>query len=82
MIYIIPPDSVQIAVKCLCGVCQFLLRFCSRGALAQSCGVSGKSSEWPQYGNVWYVIMAKPWQIPSLKWIPATVLWYSRARCF
>ena len=58
------------------------LRFCLRGVPAQSCGWGDKSSEWPRYGNIWHVIMAKPWQIPPLKWVPATVLWYFRARCF
>ena len=42
-------------------------------------GWGGKSSEWPRYGNICHVIIAKPWQIPSLKWVSATVSWYFRA---
>ena len=41
--------------------------FCSREAIAQSWWWRDKSSEWPRYGNICHVIMAKPWQIPSLK---------------
>ena len=33
-------------------------------------------------GNICHIITTKPWQIPSLKWVPATVYWYFRARSF